>query len=431
VTTLLERLKSRLGGGASEARIEALERLVRKQATAAHDDASALQAQLRGLTDAVTQQPTAKDLKELRDLRQTVGELRQSIGGLRDSVSRLSARVVEREDPLFAAGRIQLLKQLEKIASRSGPVLVGPWTGEVGYELLYWIPFLRWVQEQCGIGADRQVIVSRGGVGSWYGASDTHYTDVFSLVDGDEFRTLTAEQTTLKQQGVDPFHGRLVDLATAARGGESLDLLHPSLMFKALRQFWDDEAGYARIAEFTRPVLLQPPVADRPSGLPSEYVAVRFYFRRSFPDTPENRAFAQAVVVALASRIPVVLLTSGARLDDHTDWLPAGLPNVTVAASGSVERNLAVQSAVIGGARAFVGTYGGFSYLAPLYRVPAVAFYARRRFDWMHLYAAERAFETIGAAPLTLVQTSQASLVQSALAAVTGEPGPSLAGAGR
>ena len=28
--------------------------------------------------------------------------------------------------------------------ARSEPILVGPWLGEVGFELLYWIPFLRW-----------------------------------------------------------------------------------------------------------------------------------------------------------------------------------------------------------------------------------------------------------------------------------------------
>ena len=37
--------------------------------------------------------------------------------------------------------------------------------------------------------------------------------------------------------------------------------------------------------------------------------------------------------------------------------------------------NLLVQSAVVAGARRFVGTYGGFAYLAPLCGVPAVSYY--------------------------------------------------------
>jgi hypothetical protein len=38
--------------------------------------------------------------------------------------------------------------------------------------------------------------------------------------------------------------------------------------------------------------------------------------------------------------------------------------------------NLAVQTAIVAGAAAFVGTYGGFSYLAPFHGVPATAYYS-------------------------------------------------------
>jgi hypothetical protein len=38
--------------------------------------------------------------------------------------------------------------------------------------------------------------------------------------------------------------------------------------------------------------------------------------------------------------------------------------------------NLSIQSAVVAGARQFVGTYGGFAYLAPLCGVPALSYYS-------------------------------------------------------
>ena len=38
-----------------------------------------------------------------------------------------------------------------------------------------------------------------------------------------------------------------------------------------------------------------------------------------------------------------------------------------------------MQTAVIAGARAFVGTYGGYAYLAPFCNVPAIAFYSDAR----------------------------------------------------
>src|SRR6185295_17541177 len=100
----------------------------------------------------------------------------------------------------------------------------------------------------------------------------------------------------------------------------------------------------------------------------------------------------------------------------HTDWMPDAGDRITTIAEGlTPERNLAVQSEAISGAAAFVGTYGGLSYLAPLHRVPAIAFYSRQSFKLHHLYAAGRAFESIGAARLTPVDVTQASVVQRTL----------------
>ena len=115
----------------------------------------------------------------------------------------------------------------------------------------------------------------------------------------------------------------------------------------------------------------------------------------------------------------VVVLNPGFRVDEHSDWRP-GRPGriITIAEGMTPARNLAVQSAVIAGARAFVGTYGGYSYLAPLYKVPAVAFYSRQSFKLHHLHAAQRAFREIGAATLLPIDVAQAGLVQSALSAL-------------
>ena len=42
-------------------------------------------------------------------------------------------------------------KALAKIADSDKPIIVGPWLSEVGYELLYWIPLVRWARETMGL----------------------------------------------------------------------------------------------------------------------------------------------------------------------------------------------------------------------------------------------------------------------------------------
>ena len=148
-------------------------------------------------------------------------------------------------------------------------------------------------------------------------------------------------------------------------------------------------------------------------------MAVRFYFSECFPATEENRLFARAAVSSLAERSSVVVLNPGFRADEHSDWVPDAPGRIVGIADGmSPAQNLAVQSAVIAGARAFVGTYGGYAYLAPLYKVPAVAFYSRQSFKLHHLHAAQRAFSEIGAAALLPIDVAHAGLVQAALGAL-------------
>jgi hypothetical protein len=60
-------------------------------------------------------------------------------------------------------------------------VLIGPWTGEVGFELLYWAPFVRWAVDKFRIDPARVTLLSRGGTASWYGIEGARYLDVFEL----------------------------------------------------------------------------------------------------------------------------------------------------------------------------------------------------------------------------------------------------------
>src|SRR5687768_14758816 len=68
------------------------------------------------------------------------------------------------------------------------PILVGPWLSEVGYEVLYWIPFLKWMFEEHRIPPERLCFFSRGGARLWYDSLGPNYLDVFDLVTPKEFR---------------------------------------------------------------------------------------------------------------------------------------------------------------------------------------------------------------------------------------------------
>src|SRR5688572_26190830 len=307
-------------------------------------------------------------------------------------------------------------RRLATLASGSRPVLVGPWSGEVGFELLYWIPFVSWALHQAAVSPERIVIVSRGGPASWYSHLGGRYVDVLSHVTPQEFRSRTEQHK--KQRTMGPFDREIVRKVIADVGLDRPFLLHPGLMYRLFHPFWKEQSTVRRIDDYTRYHRITASTVPALAGrLPSSYVAVRFYFSSCFPDTAENRAFVESTVRSLAATTDVVLLNTGIRVDDHQDYSPGGESRVhTIDDLMTPERNLDLQTAVIAKARAFVGTYGGYSYLAPLCGVPAIAFYSERdAFYPVHREIAERMTRDVNGGSLVTLDVKDAALVRAAL----------------
>lgn len=280
-------------------------------------------------------------------------------------------------------------RALRELAREPGEILVGPFRSEVGHELLYWIPFLRWALDVEPALAGRLVVASRGGVGTWYEGIASEYVELYDLVPPAELwqraQSAAAEVRGKRKQTVFGSVDReLVELAAAARGRTAGAVLHPSLLFDLMRSASRDPIP--RGQEPYRHELLQATV--NALDLPDSYTAVRFYASAAFPGTEANRELAAAVIEQLIEYGDVVLLSPGAAHDDHAELSIADerLTIVETDAAG----NLAVQTAVIAGARLFAGTYGGLSYLAPLLGVDAATFYSERNFRIEHLEVAQR-----------------------------------------
>lgn len=289
-------------------------------------------------------------------------------------------------------------EDIAKLAmSRRGPILVGPWLSEVGFELLYWIPFLRWAVTVGGLKREDLWIVSRGGCQAWYADIAAHYVDIFDTYTPEQFRAgnkrrvdeqaLHAEslglrhgRSSAKQHMVTGFDREIITRVTRQICSTDVRILHPSVMYRLFRPFWIRQAPelYAQMTrpqEFARPE----PIA----GLPASYVAAKFYASAACPLTPINVRMVNDAVKAVAATTDVVLLTSRTRYDDHGEFPIQAHPRVhTVKLTPAT--NLATQTAVIAHARSYLGTYGGFAYLAPFLRVPARTFYTAPNFRRDH-----------------------------------------------
>jgi hypothetical protein len=301
----------------------------------------------------------------------------------------------------FQAVERHIEREIERIVAKPGPILVGPWLSEVGFELLYWIPMLRWIEERWNLDPERVVVVSRGGAQAWYQGLCGRYLDVFDCVAPDRYTAINRArwqaELNQKQTVRHALDEEIIDWARKQAGLGQCEVLHPALMYQLFWPIFQSRLPIEDLLTHVRykrlPGLELP--EDLAGALPKDYVAMRFYFRPSFPDTEANRRFVGKLARQVSSTIPVVLLNTGLRVDDHVDC-PAG-------ALMSLERfvtstnNLDIQSRVIANARALVGTYGGLSYLAPFYGVPSAGFYSDERdLKSAHRGAAQAACQALG-----------------------------------
>jgi hypothetical protein len=339
------------------------------------------------------------------------------------AIRRLVPRPIRLAASGFLARRLSagLRRDLAAMAARPAPIVAGPWLGEVGFELLYWVPFLRWCAEQMHVDPDRFVVMSRGGTSSWYQPFAARYADAFSSVSPETFRdqhdVRVRDLGEQKQTRVTEFDRQLIDGAMRSSRASDWSLLHPSRMYEVLNPYWWGHQSRDWVRAHTRYDRLTMPADAGIPDLPARYVAVKFYFNDCFPATPQNRAFVRDALQALTARGPVVALSTGLNIDDHGGVRVDELHGTSSRRSGAVRhlpegmdpaRNLHVQSAIVARAQAFVGTYGGFSYMAPFYGVKSVAFYSDPNgFSRKHLEMAHAALDAIGSNGLLDVRSTE------------------------
>ena len=313
---------------------------------------------------------------------------------IRDAV-RHGAELREQLGWSRAAWRVE--RDIDDIVRGGRPLLVGPWLSEVGYETLYWIPFLRWVKAAFRLEPSNVIAVSRGGVAAWYDGIASRYIDVWEDFDPAEFTARTAERGAAKQLETTAFDREIV-AAVERREGTRVGVLHPSLMYRLFSLFWSGQLPLGFLDSHTRFAPMAPPRIVDPGLLPSEYVAVKFYSARSLPDTPAIRRTLGAFVEQLAERTTVVLLDTGLVLDEHADYAFASRGRVISAKAWMTPaNNLGVQTQIIAGARAFAGTCGSVAWLAPMLGIDTAAVFVDSKWLHVHLGVALRACHRAGA----------------------------------
>ena len=339
---------------------------------------------------------------------------------------RATHRAVGRERRLagLAAERREATSSdLAHALAGDGPIIAGPFDGEVGHELNYWIPFLQTLVEGDPLLRGRLVILSRGGVASWYSRVSDRYLDVYDLLPVDDALAVAeasrAERGGQRRQfAITAGDLRLLGLARERLGFGEVANLHPSVAVAPA----PSEIRLRPLLLGALPFAYRPLAAGEvPPGidLPERFVAVRLYGSRVLCVTPEHQALIADTVARIAEHVPVVALEPGRSFDDHADFCVEANEQVTIVRGDDPCTNLAVQSAVLGRAAACVCTYGGVGILSVMLGRPTIALVASRRARVQSeiLTLIERFARAPGFGPHLVIEAHQGSDIIPALEA--------------
>ena len=289
-------------------------------------------------------------------------------------------------------------RELETIAGRDRLLVVGPWFSEVGFETLYWIPFLQWVKAAFRLDPSRVVACSRGGVGAWYQGIAGRYVEIWDDLAPEEFARRNAARGIVKQHEPSDLDAAILQSVARRLGTHDFDVIHPSLMYRLFTMYWSGQRAMGFVDTHTRFTRQTAEALIDPSLLPREYIAVKLYAARSLPDTPEVRAYLKALLSKLAEQLPVVLLDTGLVLeDDHADYGFGASDIVSAKRWMTPQNNLGVQTQIAAGARSFVGTCGSISWMVPRLGVDTSALFIDPSWLHAHLTVAMRAYHKLGA----------------------------------
>jgi hypothetical protein len=304
----------------------------------------------------------------------------------------------DKEHQAFRDEAQAIERRIADVAAAPGPIVVGPWLAEVGYEVLYWIPFLRWFQDAHGVPRERLIVVSRGGLDELYRPVAAGYVDLFDLSSPEELAARNAERRSThegggqKQTGAGAFDLALAERARGKIGASGGPLLHPSLLFGLFRNVWYGNLPMDVLWRHVRHTLStglpQPAVPD----LPADFIAAKLYAGPALSTSAASVKSVRALVAQAARVAPVVLLDYDAALDEHRDFDLSGIAGVVHAGVHLSHRdNLGQQAALIARSRFFLGTCGGLAWLAPFLGTPTVAVYDDDRLIAPHLLVARHA----------------------------------------
>ena len=281
------------------------------------------------------------------------------------------------------------------ISSSPDLIICGPWLSEIGFELLYWIPFLN--KKLQGYENIKKVIISRGGVTDWYKhLSKVEYIELNSTKYDENlksYKNLKLKERSQKQTYITSFEKKIIEnsIKDMNINNKKIHIIHPSEFFNLFRPYFLDQSKINEFINFLYPKSYES-IDKFKNYLNSDlikegFISMKIYSSSNFLNTLpytniQTFNFINQIIEDLLDKYNLILLNFDSN-DDH-EQIKIDLSKFknkkykiyfinNIFKNINYENNIDIQNFIISNSKFFIGTYGGFSYLPPLYQKKSYA----------------------------------------------------------
>lgn len=268
--------------------------------------------------------------------------------------------------------RLYLLKSLINV--KSDTIIIGPWMGEVGPEIQYWIPFLNNLKDKNFFYGKRLIIVSRGNASCWYSNISDDYVDIFDFVSLEEYKNMRLSGSTQKQLDFNETDNYLIKIISSNLNISNFSLIHPSAMWKLISPYLHSAKNTSWVLNYLKFLSFSDFSFDETLFpiLPEKYIFLKFYKSELFNPELGDHIRLINLLKSLSDKFVFVTVDQLSNFDDH-EFLKLDFDVIHIPMD--TPNNLLLQSYLIKNSSGFIGTYGGFSLLPSYYNKPSLAFY--------------------------------------------------------
>ena len=255
-------------------------------------------------------------------------------------------------------------------------VLFGPWTSEIGFELLYWIPYLK---KNFPLKDKKIIIISRGGVDKWYKFANYYkYFNLLDLVSNNEIKKHFDNRQLIggqKQFFIESLDKKIIEKVKEKLNIDSLKVIHPKEMYNFFKPYWNGIYTFGLRAVAEKEMKFKD--FDKIDLQIKNFVACKLY-SSSILNISKNKEYYSKKIKVILNEIlkkhNIIFLDF--QIDDDHEVINFNDLDTNenkfyfvkdIVKNIDIKNNLSIQSSLVQRSEFFLGTYGGFAYLPAYY----------------------------------------------------------------